>query len=71
LAQPDKATPFELATMRAALAAHGICPDCGGAVHVDTTAEVVMQADETQRRDAAVAFCSGCEFALEMPEVGR
>ncbi len=71
MAQPTNATLFEIATMRAAMAAHGVCPDCGGHVHVDTTAEVVQQADETQRRDAAVAFCSGCEFALEMPDEGR
>ena len=68
---PEEATPFQVATVRAAMAAHGTCPDCGGSVHVDTEAEVLTQDGnerETSRRPAPVAFCSGCEFAMEMPK---
>lgn len=74
MAKPNEADAYQVATIRAAIAAHNICPDCGGLVHIDDDVEIIMQAPderEAERRPAVVAFCSGCEFSMEMPEVQR
>ena len=52
------------------------CPDCGGNLELDEQAEtetaVLRQAPKTVpyiekvRRSAVVAFCSSCEFCLEV-----
>lgn len=52
------------------------CPDCGTALTLDTAAETdspvyvqrrgEMPRLETRRRPCVVAFCSTCEFAIEV-----
>lgn len=60
----------------------GRCPECGGVLTIDETAEteeqVVRQAPgrmpyvETVRRPCVIAACSACEFCIELrPEVKR
>jgi hypothetical protein len=52
------------------------CPDCGAPFVIDEHAEAgvlwfcpnpgQMPTLETRRRPAIVAFCTGCEFSLEL-----
>jgi len=52
------------------------CPDCGSPIQLDTDAETettivrqpvgAMPYVETVRRHANVAFCTGCEWAIEV-----
>jgi hypothetical protein len=52
------------------------CPACGALLQLDPHAEAdtvvhvqhpaAMPYLETRRRHAVVAFCSGCEFAIEV-----
>ena len=54
------------------------CPSCGSPLDLDDTAETEqtiwhpnpggMPYVETTRRPAVVAFCSGCEFAIEVSD---
>jgi hypothetical protein len=55
-----------------------VCPDCGSALYIDETAEtedLIFKKDLHQvvavRRPAVVAFCSGCEFSLEIKKEDR
>lgn len=53
-----------------------VCPDCGAPLDLDEHAETEvpiwhsnvggMPYIETVRRPAVVAFCTGCEFAIEV-----
>lgn len=45
------------------------CPECGGTLHIEANCLIVLQdrdERELSRREAPVAFCSGCEFTHEI-----
>lgn len=54
------------------------CPDCGAPIEIDDKAEILTQIYrankggtpyiEKSTQQTVVAFCTGCEFAMELKE---